>query len=192
MVEARYDRSAMDRSRAVRISKRMSLALRHRPEALGITLDPNGWTTIEALVRGLEAHGERVTADDIDEIVETSDKQRFALSEDGTRIRANQGHSVSVDLGLPARVPPHLLFHGTVDRSLAPIRAQGLVRGSRTHVHLSADVATARIVAARRAGERVLLRVRAAAMHEAGFTFYLSDNGVWLTENVPPAFIEVP
>ena len=182
----------MDRSRAIRISKLLSLGLRHEPAALGITLDASGWTDVSAVLRGLAVRDEHVTYDELERIVAESDKQRFALSADGERIRANQGHSVEVDLGLPRKEPPEILFHGTVERFLDSIRREGLVRGARTHVHLSADEATARIVARRRVGAQVILRVRARALNEAGHAFYLSENGVWLTEHVPPRYLEVP
>lgn len=175
---------------AVRIGRLLSLGLRHQPEALGIALDERGFADVEAVLAGLATHGLTVTEEDLEEVVRTSDKQRFALSPDGARIRANQGHSVAVDLGLPARAPPELLFHGTVARFLEPIRKEGLCRRARTHVHLSADRETADRVARRRSGEVVLLRVRAGAMHDAGHVFYVSENGVWLVDHVPPAFIE--
>lgn len=189
---------------AVRISKLLSLALRHQPDALGITLDAHGWTDIDGVLAGLARKGFALTADDLEEIVRTSDKQRFALSPDGARIRANQGHSVAIDLALPASTPPELLFHGTVARFLEPIRREGLLRRARTHVHLSVDRETAEKVAARRTGSRDvspcetapkdirILGVRARAMHEAGFVFYVSDNGVWLTERVPTDWLEIP
>jgi putative RNA 2'-phosphotransferase len=182
----------MDRGRAVRVSKLLSLGLRHDPAALGIELDAAGWTDVASVVRGLAAREEHVTADELEEIVATSDKQRFALSPDGARIRANQGHSVEVDLGLPRRAPPEVLFHGTVARFLEPIRREGLLRRARTHVHLSAEVDTANVVARRRVGETVIVRVRARAMHDAGHTFVMSENGVWLTTEVPPEFLELP
>jgi putative RNA 2'-phosphotransferase len=177
---------------ATRISKLLSLALRHDPSALGLTLDSAGWTDVAAVLIGLAARGTNLTEDELEEIVATSDKQRFALSPDGSRIRANQGHSVNVDLGLPVQEPPELLFHGTVARFLGSIRTNGLLRRARTHVHLSAETETAKVVASRRAGETVLLRVRARAMHAAGHRFFVSNNGVWLTETVPPDFIELP
>ena len=182
----------VDRGRAIRISKLLSLGLRHDPAALGITLDTAGWTAVAAVLHGLASKGEPITEEELEEIVATSDKQRFALSPDGERIRANQGHSVEVDLGLPRREPPEILFHGTVDRFLEPIRREGLRRGARTHVHLSNDMETATIVARRRAGATVILRVRARAMHERGHAFFMSDNGVWLTESVPPEYLELP
>jgi putative RNA 2'-phosphotransferase len=146
----------MERARALRISKLMSLGLRHQPEALGLTLDERGWTSIEALAAGLTASGLTATREDIEEIVETSDKQRFAISPDGLMIRANQGHSIAVDLGLPTREPPDVLYHGTVTAFLASIREKGLVRGARTHVHLSEDRETAARVSALAAEADVL------------------------------------
>lgn len=180
----------MERDDAVRISKLLSLGLRHEPQALGVVLDAHGWADVDAVLAGLARRGVAISADDLEEIVRTSDKQRFALSPDGARIRANQGHSVAVDLELPARAPPDLLFHGTVARFLEPIRKEGLLRRARTHVHLSADEATAVKVGRRRAGDVVLLRIRAHAMHASGHVFYRSENGVWLVEHVPPEFIE--
>lgn len=177
--------------RAVRISKLLSLGLRHDPAALGVELDHAGWTDVGDILRGLSARGEPISEDELEEIVAGNDKQRFALSPDGTRIRANQGHSVDVDLGLPRREPPELLYHGTVARFLDSIRREGIVRRARTHVHLSANVETAQNVAGRRVGEKVILSVRAHAMHDAGHPFFLSDNGVWLTSIVPPEFLEV-
>ena len=180
----------MDAARAKRTSKLLSLALRHEPSALDLRLDEAGWADVTAVLDALSAKGETVTRDDLEAIVRTSDKQRFALSEDGSRIRANQGHSIDVDLGLVPSEPPERLFHGTVDRFLPSIRASGLLRGERQHVHLSADRETAKIVAKRRKGEAVLLGVRAAEMRRDGLLFYLSANGVWLTEHVPPRYLD--
>jgi putative RNA 2'-phosphotransferase len=172
-------------------SKFLSLILRHDPAKVGIVLDDAGWTDVAALLSALAAHGHPITRDQLGEIVRTSDKQRFALSPDGARIRANQGHSVDVELDLPAAAPPARLFHGTVADFLEPIRANGLIKGSRHHVHMSADVETAAKVGGRR-GKPVILVIRAEAMGEAGHVFYRSANGVWLTEHVPPQFIEFP
>jgi putative RNA 2'-phosphotransferase len=181
----------MERDRAVRISKLLALGLRHDPSALAITVDAQGWADVEAVLRGLANKDLEVSRDELEDVVETSDKQRYALSADGEKIRANQGHSIDVDLGLASAAPPAVLYHGTAARFLDSIRESGLVRGARTHVHLSVDVKTAEIVAKRRAGPHVILSVRASAMHEAGHTFFLSANGVWLTERVPPEFLEV-
>lgn len=181
----------MDRARAVRISKLLALGLRHEPARLGLVLDRAGWADVDAVLRGLASLGEPIDEGELEAVVVGNDTRRYAFSADGTRIRASQGHSVDVDLGLVPREPPELLFHGTVVRFLQSILGSGLARGARTHVHLSVDVETARIVAARRRGDHVVLSVRARAMHAAGFSFFLTENGVWLTEHVPPSFVDV-
>jgi putative RNA 2'-phosphotransferase len=173
------------------LSKFLSLVLRHQPDKIGIVLDDAGWTDVDALLAACAKAGTPITRTQLDDIVKSSDKQRFALSPDGTRIRANQGHSVDVDLALEPVAPPAILFHGTVDKFLDSIRATGLSKGARHHVHLSADTTTASKVGERR-GKPVLLRVRAEAMAAAGHTFFRSANGVWLTDAVPPEFIEFP
>ena len=173
---------------SVRLSKFLSLVLRHDPARIGIVLDDAGWTDVEALLAACAAHGVTITRAQLDDLVATSDKQRYALSDDRTRIRANQGHSVPVSLGLPPTPPPETLYHGTVDAALPGIRAEGIVKGSRHDVHLSADLATATKVGGRR-GKAVILTIRAGAMAEAGHVFYRSENGVWLTEHVPAQFI---
>jgi putative RNA 2'-phosphotransferase len=173
---------------SARVSKLLSLVLRHDPGRIGITLDDAGWTDVAALLAACGAHGVSITRDELAAIVASSDKQRFALSTDGERIRANQGHSVEVDLQLSPAEPPAMLFHGTVAAALASIRAGGLVRGQRHHVHLSKDVETATKVGARR-GKPVILTIRAGDMAGAGHVFYCSANGVWLVDQVPPEFI---
>ena len=180
----------MDEKRFVRVSKLLSFGLRHRPDKLGLHLDEAGWAGVEQVLESLAAQGEKVSIEELERLVSTSDKQRFALSDDGRRIRANQGHSIAVDLGLVAREPPQRLYHGTVERYLESIRAEGLLRGSRTHVHLSIDESTARVVAGRRKGVPVILGVRAGEMHADGFSFFLSANGVWLTAHVPARYLD--
>ncbi|HEY0254769.1 MAG TPA: RNA 2'-phosphotransferase [Kofleriaceae bacterium] len=172
-------------------SKFLSLVLRHEPEAIGITLDKNGWTPVDALLAAFANHGQPMTREELEELVATSDKKRFALSDDGAQIRANQGHSVEVELELAPIAPPARLFHGTVDKFLASIRATGLVKGERHHVHLSADLETATKVGGRR-GKPVILTVRAQEMAAAGHVFFRSENGVWLTDHVPPEFLAFP
>jgi len=169
-------------------SKFLSLVLRHEPETIGVSLNPNGWIEVEVLLEALASHGRPMSRADLERLVRESDKQRFAFSEDGERIRANQGHSVEVDLGLAPQTPPEILYHGTVDRFLDSILATGLRKGERHHVHLSADVETARKVGQRR-GKPVILEVRSGDMHRAGQTFLLSGNGVWLVDHVPTQFI---
>jgi putative RNA 2'-phosphotransferase len=173
---------------SVRVSKFLSLVLRHDPGRIGIRLDDAGWTGVSELLAACAAHGVSITRAELTALVAASDKQRFALSADGQRIRANQGHSVDVDLQLVAVAPPATLYHGTVASAISSIRKGGLVRGERHHVHLSADVETASRVGARR-GKPVILTVRAADMAAAGHVFYRSANGVWLVEHVPAEFI---
>ncbi|MFD1934403.1 MULTISPECIES: RNA 2'-phosphotransferase [Nonomuraea] len=175
--------------RTVRISKYLARHLRHDPAAIGITLDEQGWVPIDELLTAAALHGFPITRAELDTAVSDNDKRRYAIS--GDRIRASQGHSVRVDLGLPPVEPPHVLYHGTVSRSLAAIRRSGLLPMSRTHVHLSVDRATAVRVGARR-GVPVVLVVAAGEMHAAGHTFMVSANGVWLTDAVPPEFLLFP
>jgi putative RNA 2'-phosphotransferase len=178
-----------DERRTVRISKFLAKHLRHEPERLGITLDAHGWVEVETLLTAAAEHGFAISPAELERAVAGNDKQRY-LIEDG-KIRASQGHSVPVDLELPILEPPGFLFHGTVVRSLAAIRAEGLRPMTRHHVHLSPDRETATRVGARR-GVPVILTVDAGAMHQAGHAFRLSANGVWLAEHVPPTFIRFP
>jgi putative RNA 2'-phosphotransferase len=173
----------------VRLSKRLSLVLRHRPETAGLTLDANGWVPVAELLGAL-----RISRAELDVVVDNNDKARFAIATgaDGVeRIRAQQGHSrrVQVDLGLPPAEPPAVLFHGTPRTNLAPILREGLLPRSRQHVHLSPDVATALVVGRRRTADVVVLMVEAGAMAAAGHVFHRSQNGVWLTAAVPAGFI---
>ncbi len=167
------------------LSKLLSFVLRHDPGSIGLTLDRGGWADVDDL---LDKAGHQITRSELETVVQTSDKQRFALSSDGRRIRANQGHSIDVDLGLLAACPPDVLFHGTVQKFLSAILEHGLTPQARHHVHLSADTATAQSVGARR-GTPIVLRINAKAMHEAGHLFYRSQNGVWLTDHVPASFL---
>ncbi|MEM1093278.1 MAG: RNA 2'-phosphotransferase [Bacteroidota bacterium] len=174
-----------------RTSKFLSLVLRHKPEAAGVTLDAHGWVAVDALLQGAQAAGVTLDRAMLDEVVRTSDKQRFAFSADGQRIRASQGHSVRVDLQLAPVQPPATLFHGTATRFLASIRTYGLRPGTRQHVHLSADATTATRVGQRH-GTPVVLTVHASPLHAAGHRFFRSANGVWLTDTVPPDHLTFP
>ncbi|GGZ04767.1 RNA 2'-phosphotransferase [Streptomyces nitrosporeus] len=176
----------MDERRTVKVSKYLSRHLRHQPQRIGITLDAQGWVPVEELLRACAREGFPVSRAELDHVVAANDKQRFTV--DGDRIRAAQGHTVTVDLGLPPARPPEYLYHGTVGRALTAIRAEGLRPMARHHVHLSPDRGTATRVGARR-GVPVVLTVRAGAMHRAGHVFRVSANGVWLTDGVPPAFL---
>lgn len=172
-------------------SKFLSLVLRHKPETIGVTLDPAGWIGVDDLLAACARHGRTIWREQLEQIVATSDKKRFAFSEDGTQIRANQGHSVDVELGHAPATPPERLYHGTPERSVAAIRRQGLLKMQRHHVHLSENVQQTLAVGARR-GRPVLLAVRAGDMHRAGHVFYRTPNNVWLVDAVPPEFIEFP
>ncbi|WP_370972429.1 RNA 2'-phosphotransferase [Amycolatopsis sp. cg9] len=178
----------MNEKHLIRISKRLARHLRHDPAALGLTLGPDGWVNVETLLGALRTHGLAITREQLDEVVETNNKRRFAFDETGIRIRASQGHSVAVDLGLPNTTPPPVLYHGTVPKFLDAIFHEGLRPMNRHAVHLSATTDTARTVAARR-GKPVILRVGAAAMADAGHAFQVSANGVWLTAAVPPGYL---
>lgn len=170
-------------------SKFISLVLRHDPKAAGLTLDRNGWADVSALLAGMNrARRSAITLEALQEIVKTNDKQRFSFNEDGTKIRANQGHSLRVDVELKEAQPPQRLYHGTVSRFLDAIRTEGLKPQSRLHVHLSADEATA-IKVGKRRGSPVVLMVDAERMYMEGYIFYLSENGVWLTGSVPARFL---
>lgn len=177
--------------RLVTVSKFLSKYLRHEPEALGLVLEPGGWVAVDELLIGAARNGFVISRLELEQVVAESDKQRFALDESGAKIRANQGHSTDVDLQLAATVPPPQLFHGTVDKFLDAIRVTGLQKMSRHHVHMSADLATAAKVGERR-GKPVVLVVDSGRMAADGHEFYCSENGVWLTDHVPPQYIRFP
>lgn len=174
----------------VELSKHLSLVLRHRPASVGIELDAQGWVPVPNLLQALANHGPPLARDDLDRVVANSDKQRFEWDREQDRIRARQGHSVPVDLELEAVEPPERLFHGTVTRNLFSIMEVGLKPQARHHVHLSSDVETARKVGARR-GKPVVLEVDAAAMTKDGHHFWVTDNGIWLTDHVPSAYLRL-
>ncbi|SFK36319.1 putative RNA 2'-phosphotransferase [Lysobacter sp. cf310] len=173
------------------LSQFLSLILRHEPEAIGLRLDAEGWVDVNELIAKAAAHGKHYDRELLRELVRDNDKQRFKLSDDGDRIRANQGHSIDIDLALAPIEPPARLYHGTATRHAAAIRVEGLRKQSRQHVHLSADRDTAFKVGSRH-GRPVVLEVRAGDMHARGATFFRADNGVWLTDAVPAEFIEWP
>lgn len=175
----------------VRISKFVSLVLRHQPEKFGISLDAQGWADVDALLRAAEEAGVPCSEEVLHAVVAQNDKQRFAFNADETRIRARQGHSFAVDLGLPPVVPPMVLFHGTARQTLPAIMREGLLRLRRQYVHLSADAQVAWRVGQRH-GQPVVLTVQAGAMHADGLVFFCSENGVWLTEHVPVRYVVVP
>ena len=173
-----------------RASRTLSRILRHSPQEAGLTLAQGGWVRVDDLLAGLRRMGQRMSREELDQIVAENDKSRFTLSEDGTRIRAAQGHSVEVDLQLAPAVPPPVLFHGTARASLQAVLVEGLKPMRRQHVHLSPDVETAQRVGERH-GRPVVLRVDTAALHAEGQLFWRADNGVWLTDRGPAAHLAV-
>lgn len=176
----------------VSTSKFLSLVLRHKPETIGLKLDSEGWLEIDQLIRAANEQGNSITLELLHEVVATSDKQRFGLSDDGLQIRANQGHSIrNVELNLQPVEPPGILYHGTVQPFLDSIRQNGLQKRSRNHVHLSADQSTATKVGQRR-GNPIILTVDSQVMFREEHLFYQSANGVWLTDHVPPNYLSFP
>jgi len=169
-------------------SKFLSLILRHKPEEVGLTLGEEGWVDVNVLLTAIGKHGTILTFDELKEIVDTSDKKRFAFNSDFTNIRANQGHSVSVDITFKEGEPPEILYHGTPNKFIKQILIEGLKKMERHHVHLSADYITAIKVGERRGSCRVL-SVDAAQMYKDGYKFYISENGVWLTDFVPADYL---
>lgn len=178
----------MDQARRVSISKYLSKHLRHQPERIGLVLGAGGWVPVDELLAAAAQHNFPITAAELAEVVASSDKQRFALDPTGGLIRANQGHSVPIDLELPALEPPELLYHGTARHVWPAIQAAGLLKMRRQHVHLSADRDTAQRVGQRHGVPMVLL-VAAGELYRAGALFYRSANGVWLVEHVPPQYL---
>lgn len=172
-----------------KISKFLSYILRHQPETIGITLDPDGWVNIDNLIMQANQHTEPLTRELLERVVKTSDKKRFTISDDGLKIRAAQGHSTQqVKIRHVEQMPPDFLYHGTATRFIDSIKKQGLIAGGRHYVHLSGDKKTANKVGERH-GKPVVLKVKALQMYQQGFKFYLADNGVWLINAVPNIFL---
>jgi putative RNA 2'-phosphotransferase len=180
----------MQEKRKTKIGKFLSLVLRHKPEEIGLNLDESGWVKVSDLLKACTDYGKSFTRKELEEIVETSDKKRFAFDETGTKIRANQGHSVALEIAFEKRTPPEILYHGTAEKNLGKIFADGLKKMNRHHVHLSADQETARKVG-QRYGKPVVLEIQTARMMDEGFEFFVSDNDVWLIEQVPPRFLKL-
>lgn len=171
-----------------KLSRLMSFCLRHKPQALHLSLDKNGWCDLHQFYLAISAN-HPCTFDDIIHVVNTCPKKRYQINEDSTKIRASQGHSIEVDLNLQKKEPPDKLYHGTSMAACESIRVSGLTKQKRHHVHLSADLQTAIEVANRRGKDSFIFRVNAKAMHAAGYSFYISENGVWLTDHVPCEFL---
>ena len=178
----------MNEEKRIRCSKFLALILRHQPESVGLTLESEGWAPIEDVLAACRKKNRALSFEELEILLALGEKKRYSLDETRTKIRANQGHSTDVELTFEERTPPALLFHGTVDRFLPSIFAEGLKPGSRHHVHLTENLETARKVGARR-GKPVVLTVNAEAMTSAGHRFYVSENDVWLTDAVPPEFL---
>ena len=171
-------------------SKFISMILRHKPEVIGITLDEHGWADVQELIRGVNnSVGHTIDMEKLEEIVRTDEKQRYSFNQDRTLIRANQGHSIPVDVELEEKIPPDILWHGTGEKYVSSIDRQGLIPKSRLYVHLSADTETARKVGSRH-GKPVIYNIDCRQMTEAGSRLFLSANGVWLTKSVPPEYLQ--
>lgn len=174
----------------VKISKFLSLVLRHQPQKINLSLDENGWTDVTTLIRQANKYGVPLSVDTLSYVVATNDKKRFSFNPDKTKIRASQGHSVEIELGYSEQKPPAVLYHGTSEKSIAAILKNGIEKRHRHHVHLSSEKNTARKVGQRH-GKPVIFQIDAEGMYTSGFPFYLSDNQVWLTDFVPPAFLQL-
>lgn len=175
----------------IKLGRFLSLVLRHRPSAAGITLDAHGWADVDELLSGVRRTGRRIDMDTLERIVQENNKRRYSFNEDHTKIRANQGHSIPVDVELKKEIPPRRLYHGTVERFLPSIRQEGIRKMGRQYVHLSADYQTAEAVGRRR-GTPVVIVIDAEAMARDGAVFYLSENGVWLCDHVAPEYFLDP
>jgi putative RNA 2'-phosphotransferase len=180
----------VNEKRLTKISKFLSLILRHKPQTIGLTLDENGWANVDELLAACAKKGNAFTRADLEEVVATNDKKRFSFDETQTKIRANQGHSLKLEIEFEEKPPPKVLYHGTTERNVSAILENGLQKMQRHHVHLSADTETARKVGARY-GKPVILEIDTAAMIAEGYKFYVSENSVWLADEVPAKFLRV-
>jgi putative RNA 2'-phosphotransferase len=172
------------------ISKFLSYILRHNPQSIGLKLDKEGWADVNELMEKSKTDYNTLTKELLDIVVSTNEKKRFAFNEDGSKIRASQGHSIDIELKLETQQPPEFLYHGTVEGFLENIKTEGLKKMNRQYVHLSADKDTAFNVGSRR-GKPVILAINSGRMHQDGYSFYFSANGVWLTDHVPVQFISL-
>jgi putative RNA 2'-phosphotransferase len=186
-----YDMEALTEKELRTKSKFMSLILRHQPDLIRIELDESGWVDLETLFAALAHHGKSMTRETLEQVVHSNDKQRFSFNEEGTRIRANQGHSMKIDLGYQPAAPPEILIHGTPQKFVEVISREGLKKMQRHHVHLHVSEETG-LAVGRRRGKPVILKVRALEMQQAGHDFFVTPNDVWLTDHVPVVFIDFP
>ena len=179
----------MNDKKKKQIGKYISLILRHEPQKINLTLDDAGWAHVSELLAGLSSTRHAISLEQLEEIVSSNNKKRYSFNDDQTKIRANQGHSLDLDLQLEAKTPPEILYHGTATRFVTAINEQGLQKRSRHHVHLSDNLTTATAVGSRH-GKPVILEVLSGKMSDDGYTFYQSDNGVWLTDHVPSEYLK--
>ena len=182
--------SYRDNNPIVHMGKFLALILRHSPETIGMKLDPNGWADVSELLEKCKKHGKNLDFETLKKIVDTDNKKRYSFNEDFSKIRASQGHSVDVDLGYTPKEPPEILYHGTGDKSVESIQRTGLEKRGRNHVHLSKDIGTAAMVG-KRHGSPAIFEVASGQMYKDGFKFFLSDNSVWLTEEVPSKYLKL-
>jgi putative RNA 2'-phosphotransferase len=176
--------------RYVRISKYLSKHLRHQPERIGLELAPGGWVNVDELLAATAKNGFEISLVDLKQVVASNDKQRFSFDDSGDLIRANQGHSTEVDLQLPVRTPPAILYHGTHVKAVTEILKTGLHKMSRHHVHLTTNLSIAHQVGGRR-GKSIVLGVNALLMESNGYDFYCTENDVWLVDEVPPQYLQL-
>lgn len=176
----------MDKDKMKKTSKFLSLVLRHQPQLIDLQLDEQGWANVEELLQKA-----KIDRNTLDYVIENNDKKRFRLNEDGTKIKASQGHTIEIEADFPTAIPPDFLYHGTNTAAVSVIKNEGIKKMSRHHVHLSADVETATKVGQRRKGELTILAIKALEMHNEGIPFYISANGVWLVDEVPAKYITV-
>lgn len=180
----------MNEKQLKHISKFLSLVLRHKPEIIGIELDNEGWTDTAILLEKMNQHGTVLDLETLCIVVETNNKKRFAFNDTMNKIRANQGHSVTIELGYANQKPPEILYHGTAQNYVVSILESGLEKKNRHHVHLSTDLETA-LKVGQRHGKPVIFEIQAEQMYNSGFEFFLSDNGVWLTDHVPVRYLKI-
>lgn len=174
----------------IQLGKFISLILRHKPETIGINLDEHGWANVQDLINGINNSGRTITFEQLEEIVQTNDKKRYSFNDDKTLIRANQGHSINVDVELKEAIPPKVLYHGTGEKYLESILKDGIKHKNRLNVHLSKDIETATKVG-KRHGKPIILKIDTEAMLKDGIKFYLSENEVWLTSDIAPKYFEI-
>lgn len=174
----------------IQLGKFISLILRHKPEVINLSLDLNGWANVDELLDGINKSGKSINMEKLEKIVEHNNKKRYIFNDDKTKIRANQGHSIKVDVELKQKIPPQFLYHGTAVKNLVGIKKYGIQKQNRLHVHLSSDVDTAYKVGSRH-GKPCILKVNSAQMHNDGYIFYLSNNNVWLCEMVNEKYFEI-